>query len=108
MSNVDENESAVIKSSIAIRKIPPEVISKLCHLAEIHDRSLEAEARFALRMWALQGETQMAGVDCLAEFLISTPRPISSIQAALAHMEAIDFPSDGQYKVCVRVEKSAI
>ncbi|MFM0729327.1 hypothetical protein PQQ52_02370 [Paraburkholderia sediminicola] len=36
---------------MAVRSIPPEVLSGLETLAAQHDRSVEAEARFALRSW---------------------------------------------------------
>jgi plasmid stability protein len=87
---------------IAIRKIERHLLSQLVHLAETNERSVEAEARFALRDWVAKAQENPNPEPLLAIKLV-TSSPKSALENAMASVEQMGIPT-GRYRLTVRVE----
>ncbi|WP_156386289.1 FitA-like ribbon-helix-helix domain-containing protein [Pseudomonas sp. Root562] len=68
---------------ITVRNLPPEVLNALSRLADRHDRSLEAEARQAIRAWVqpqIAGEERNSRVALLGQRLRYLQTEISELR----------------------------
>lgn len=95
--------------SIAIRKIPKLILVALAESAKQNDRSLEAEARYALKSWIglpANDQTVMVGggeADRVIKFAADLAKVINVVSA---QVDAQMVQPGVEYKLTIRFEKT--